>query len=105
MPKPHLFEPDEKLCSEIIETFLEGHKQWRPDLQYPESHSDMKAGVMALLKRFELKRRPLDIPLRLQCRLCEGKKDFVTLRDHGPGHRDIAEQHCPNCDGKGYVNE
>lgn len=59
MPKPRLKEPDATLVYEIIETFLAGHHQWRPDLAYPESHSDMMGGVYALLEMFEIKRRPI----------------------------------------------
>lgn len=49
----------EKLEREIIETFLAGHHEWRPDLAYPESHSDMQGGVRALLRMYEIKRRPI----------------------------------------------
>lgn len=62
MAKPTLKEPYATLEAEIIRTFLAGHKQWRPDLPYPESHSDMAGGVRALLKRFDIEARaiPLD---------------------------------------------
>jgi len=63
MPKPIFIAEEEKLIGQIIETFLAGHKLWRPDLKYPESHSDMEAGAMALLEMFEIKRRPLAKPL------------------------------------------
>lgn len=59
MPKPTLKPQYQQLCSDMIETFLAGHHQWRPDLAYPESHSDMKGGMMAVLRMFEIKRRPL----------------------------------------------
>lgn len=59
MPKPTLKEPDRTLASQILETFLAGHHQWRPDLPYPQSHSDMQGGVLALLEMFEIKRRPI----------------------------------------------
>lgn len=59
MSKPLLKPEFEKLQGEMIETFLAGHKEWRPDLHYPESHSDMQAGMMALLRMFEIKRRPV----------------------------------------------
>lgn len=62
MAKPHLKPEFAELEAEMIRTFLAGHKQWRPDLAYPESHSDMAAGVRALIKRFEIVPRavPLD---------------------------------------------
>jgi len=63
MPKPSLAEPYETLVSQIIETLLAGHHRWRPDLRYPESHSDMDGAVRGLLEMFEVKRRPLAITL------------------------------------------
>lgn len=63
MPKPSLNDKDETLCHEIIDTFLAGHHAWRPDLSYPESHSDMMGGAHALIQMFEIKRRPLAIAL------------------------------------------
>jgi len=51
------------LESDIIETLLAGHHEWRPDLAYPESHSDMQGAVRALLRMFEIKRRPVAIEL------------------------------------------
>lgn len=63
MPKPRLTEQNQILESQMIETFLAGHHEYRPDLAYPESHSDMAGGVRALLRRFEVKMRPLDVEL------------------------------------------
>lgn len=63
MPKPHLKPEYQTLCHEIIETFLAGHRQWRPDIPYPESHSDMMAGAHALIRMFDIKRRPIAIDL------------------------------------------
>lgn len=59
MPKPTLTEPNRSLAADILETFLAGHHLWRPDLEYPESHSDMMGGILALLEMFEIKRRPI----------------------------------------------
>lgn len=52
-----------QLESDIIETMIAGHKQWRPDLSYPESHSDMQAAVRALLRMFSVERRPVAVDL------------------------------------------
>jgi hypothetical protein len=49
----------DQLEKDIIETFLAGHKEYRPDLPYPQSHSDMQGGIRALLVMFEIKRRPI----------------------------------------------
>lgn len=62
MPKPPLKEPFRTLESEMIETFLAGHHEYRPDLAYPESHSDMAGGMRAILRMFDVKRRPLARP-------------------------------------------
>lgn len=63
MPKPRLADHLERLEADIIETLLAGHHEWRPDLAYPESHSDMQGAVRGLLKMFEVKRRPLAVTL------------------------------------------
>lgn len=62
MPKPSLKAAFAELESEMIRTFIAGHKQWRSDLAYPQSHSDMQGGIRALLKRYEIVPRaiPLD---------------------------------------------
>ena len=66
MSKPILAEPFNELEHQIIETLLAGHHQWRPDLAFPESYSDMQGAVQAMLKMFEVKRLPLarELPLR-----------------------------------------
>jgi hypothetical protein len=61
MPKPMLRKPYDLLMSEIVTTLLAGHHEWRPDLAYPESHSDMQGGVMALLRKYEVKLRPVPL--------------------------------------------
>ena len=63
MPKPPLKRPYGELEDSIIETLLAGHHQWRPDLPYPESHSDMRGAVRGLLQMFDVKRRPIAIPI------------------------------------------
>lgn len=63
MPKPTLSREHENLCNQIIETFLAGHHEWRPDLPYPQSHSDMMGGAHALIRMFDIKRRAIAIDL------------------------------------------
>jgi len=63
MPKAEMKQPFASLARDVIETLLESHKRWRPDLSYPESHSDMLGAVMGLFEMFEVKRRPL--PFRI----------------------------------------
>ncbi len=57
--KPHLREPFASLEADIIEMMIAGLKEWRPDLGYPESHSDMAGCVRAILRAYDLKRRPI----------------------------------------------
>jgi hypothetical protein len=59
MSKPSLKSEYRQLASDMIATFLVGHHEYRPDLAYPESHSDMDAGMRALLRMFKVERRPL----------------------------------------------
>ena len=66
MAKPFLRPPWDQLEADIIETLLAGHHQFRPDLPYPESHSDMEGAVRGLLHMFDVKRRPLAIELPLR---------------------------------------
>lgn len=55
-----------KLESDIIETLIAGHKEYRSDLRYPESHSDMQAAVRGLLRMFKVERRPIAIDLEYE---------------------------------------
>jgi hypothetical protein len=64
MPKRRLADDQARLASDIIDTLLAGHRQYRPDLPYPQSHSDMDGAVRGLLEMYEVKRRPLSQPLR-----------------------------------------
>ena len=63
MAKHSLAAPYDQLERDIIETLLAGHHEWRPDLGYPESHSDMQGAVRGLLRVFEIRRRPLPFDL------------------------------------------
>lgn len=56
MPKSFLKQPFAQLESDIIATLLAGHHQYRPDLSYPESHSDMQGAVRALLRMYNINR-------------------------------------------------
>ena len=61
MAKPTRKPEFQALESAMIETFLAGHHEYRPDLDYPQSHSDISGGMRALLRRFDI--RPRAIPL------------------------------------------
>jgi len=61
MPKPSLREPFASLESDIIETMIGGLHQWRSDLNYPESHSDMAGCLRAVLRKYEVKLRPVPL--------------------------------------------
>lgn len=62
MPKPPLREPFKTLETQMIESFIAGLHQWRGDLNYPESHSDMQAGVRGILQSFDVERLPIGRP-------------------------------------------
>jgi len=59
MPKCDLKEPFRTLEDQIIKTLVAGHKEWRPDLDYPESYSDMQGAVRGLLRMFDVQRLPV----------------------------------------------
>jgi hypothetical protein len=98
MPKPPLMPAESFLEADIIATMQAGLKTWRPDLRYPESYSDMQALVRALLTMYEVKRRPLPVPLASPCPDCDGT-GFLRSRDEGFLHMTT----CGRCaDGKVY---
>lgn len=66
MAKRSLAEPLSQLESDIIDTLIAGHKEWRPDLNYPESHSDMQGAVRGLLQMFKVERRSIPFKLEYQ---------------------------------------
>ena len=66
MAKRTLSQPLRQLESDIIETLIAGHKEWRPDLDYPQSYSDMQGAVRALLRMFDVKRRPIAVELEYE---------------------------------------
>lgn len=63
MPKPGLSPPFDLLEEQVIGTLLAGLKEWRSDLDYPESYSDMQACARALFRMFDVQRRPIAIEL------------------------------------------
>jgi len=101
MPKPSLREPFAQLSREIIETLLAGHKEWRPDLSYPESHSDMQGAVRALLRKYDVALRP--VPLDRDeleeppsvCPVCKLRTgpSVKTLGCIGPNGREVYAHH------------
>lgn len=99
MPKAPLIEEDAILESQIINTLIAGHKVYRPDLDYPQSHSDMQGAARGLMRMFNIQRRSLPEPLRFKCDDCEGIGKYIK-RD-APG---VSECHtCSACKGKGWV--
>jgi hypothetical protein len=99
MPKPTLIAEQSLLEQQIIETLQAGLKQWRPNLSYPESYSDMQACVRGLIIAFDVKRRPLPSSLKLVCGSCEGIGHLVLKAE---GHyRELRD--CEECKGRGYT--
>ncbi len=51
-PKPQL--SDSRFAPELLEAMVHGLHDWRPDLDFPESHSDMEACALQILARFSI---------------------------------------------------
>lgn len=64
MPKPQLAEPQQTIESHLIETMIAGLKEWRSDLSYPASYSDMQACARGVLRMFDVKRAALPNKLK-----------------------------------------
>ena len=57
MPKPSLREPFDSIESDLMETMIGGLHEWRSDLDYPQSHSDLSGCIRAVLRKYEVKLR------------------------------------------------
>lgn len=98
MPKPFLYKEQRELEKQLIDTMEAGLKEWRPDLDYPESHSDLAACARGIIQMFELRRLPLPQKLKYECRLCDGTGYFSHMVE-GTLHKD----YCTKCNGNGWV--
>jgi len=96
MPKPRLIPEQDILEREIISTLNAGLKEWRPDLSYPESYSDMQACVRNMLRMFDVSRRSTPRYLDSPCSGCEGLGKLIT--ECSTGYKKSVT--CPICDGK-----
>jgi hypothetical protein len=72
MPKPSLIPEQAILETELIETMRAGLHNWRADLDYPQSDSDMQGCVRAVMVMFDVRRRPLPGQLFSTCSNCGG---------------------------------
>lgn len=64
MPKPRLKEPYNTLEGEMLNTMRAGLREWRPDLDYPQSTSDMQGCIRGLFQMFDIKRRALPLNIK-----------------------------------------
>lgn len=96
-----LIERDAVTEDELVQTFLAGLKQFRQDLSYPESHSDMRSGIRAVMVMFNCQRRPLPIPLRIKCGGCGGTGELV--HEASAGYRRLST--CNMCNGRGHLGD
>lgn len=96
MPKPFLVPEEAILEGEIVAALIAGLKQWRPDLDYPESHSDMQACVRNMLCMFKVVRRDSPGCLHEPCSGCEGLGKLILEATEGTS-RSVT---CPVCNGK-----
>jgi hypothetical protein len=103
MTKSTLSNDQATLESQLIETLLAGLHDYRPDLHYPESHSDMQACVRGLMRMFEIERRPLVVPLKVKCHRCEGVGELITKSNDQGTYRE--SERCTLCRGRGYIHE
>lgn len=55
-----------QLENDMIETMKAGLHEWRSDLSWPESYSDMQACVRGVLRMFNVERRPLPVDLEYE---------------------------------------
>ena len=101
MAKSRLYPPYDQLESDIIDTLLAGHQEYRPDLGYPQSHSDMQAAVRGLLRMYEIKRRPMAVVLEFPCYHCKGLGEFIHFDTQGVQNT----ERCKECSGKGKIKE
>ena len=81
---------------------LAGLKEWRPDLEYPESFSDMQGCARAVLRMFEIKRRAIAAPLFMPCDVCRGLGSFIDPASTSSYSKSVQ---CSHCDGRGKVAE
>jgi hypothetical protein len=98
MPKPSLRKEDVILESQVIKTMIAGLKKWRPDLSYPQSYSDMQVCVRGLLTMYNLKRKPLPEPVKIECHYCMGLGQFIQFLD-----RVSYLTACKKCGGHGWI--
>jgi DnaJ-class molecular chaperone len=98
MPKPKLIEEESILEQQLIETMIAGLREWRSDLNYPQSHSDMQACVRGVLKMFSVKRLPISTSLRIKCHKCEGIGIWVSYPKGMATHKV-----CDKCSGMGWI--
>lgn len=61
MPKPPLKECYSSLSVDIQRTMIQGLREWRPDLDYPESSSDMDGCIRALMRKFDITYRRVQL--------------------------------------------
>ena len=95
MPKPTLIPEQSLLEHEMIETMTAGLHNWRPDLDYPKSYSDLQACVRGLMAMFCITRRPLPTKLLSPCHTCEGTGYFIQDKHN--------RRTCTECHGAGKV--
>ena len=61
MPKAPLVSEFAALEDDVVCTLIAGLHEYRADLDYPESYSDMQACVRGLFRMFTVERRPIGL--------------------------------------------
>lgn len=102
MAKASLREPFATLESDLIETMRAGLQEYRRDLDFPESNSDMAGCIRAVLRKYDVKLRPVPLDRNEinepepMCPVCLKSVDGGVLTPiKVPGKREVlAHQSC-----------
>jgi hypothetical protein len=82
-PPPQPRPSDLRTAPHLLAAMRLGLNEWRPDLNYPESHSDMLGCVFAVLAGFDV--QPRAVPFRLEDMAWPAlDADAVDTADHAP---------------------
>lgn len=101
MPKAPLISELALLESDVIHTMLAGLREYRSDLDYPESYSDMQACARGLFRMFVVQRRTLGLTYgdihepKPECVICgaESHLDMMGVRVCSNAHaREFADR-------------
>lgn len=100
MPQAPLIDEQKVMASSMMSSFMAAFKQFRPDLDYPESASDMQAGFRGVLRMFNVSRASLPNQLWTPCPDCDGTGKHTV--DNDPHHKNSCKR-CMNSGRQGSL--